>query len=177
MTDRPPDPPAPPKHKRTRKPKLCEHGYPAIPNPRGCAACWTKHPGYVKPKPKEQQAEQKLPEGSRQITCEKCFLPSQTGAPPLRVIATDDPDEPTKYRHRACVAEDTTPGGRLSRTRKRRFRRGLAGALRQHRRKTIRIERARRERAVVLRIETARAERLLAAKRKESRGRRKARAS
>jgi hypothetical protein len=162
-----------PKRRRTKKPKLCEHGYPAIPNLRGCAACWTKHPGYVKPK----REERKPPADVRQVTCEKCFLPSQPGLPPLRLLVTKAPDEPAKYAHRACLAEDDSPGGRLPRKMRRALRQGLVRSLRSHLRKMFRIERARRERAVVLRIEAARAERLLAAKRKESRGRRKARAS
>lgn len=175
MTDRPPDPP---KRKRARKPKLCAHGYPAIPDPRGCAACWTKHPGYVKPKPKTRKElkEQKPPEDTRQVTCEKCFLPSQPGAPPLRRIITEASDEPVKYAHRACPSDKM--GGAVPRKLRRSLRQGLARSLRSHMRKMLRIERSRRERAVVLRIETARAKRLLAAKRKEeSRGHSKASAA
>lgn len=161
-----------PKRRRTKKPVLCEHGYPAIPDPRGCAACWTKHPGYVKSKPKER----KPPEGVRQATCERCFLPAQGGAPPL-VRITEASDRPAKYAHRVCPS-DTMTAATLPRRQKRSFRQSLARSLRGHMRKMLRIERARHERAVVLRIETVRAERLLAAKKKEkARARREARAT
>jgi hypothetical protein len=161
-----------PKRRRTRKPKLCDHGYPAIPDPRGCAACWTKHPGYIKPKPKVR-----VPlEGTQQVSCEKCLLPAQTGTPPLVRLA-GAPDEPAKYEHLVCPS-DAMAGATLPRSKKRALRQGLVRSLRSHMRKMLRIERSRHERAVVLRIETARAERLLAAKEKEkSRGRRKARAA
>jgi uncharacterized membrane protein len=160
-----------PKRRRPKKSKLCEHGYPSIPDPRGCAACWTKHPGYTKPKPKER----KPPEGIHQVTCEKCFLPAQSGSPPMVRIAAPA-GEAAKYEHRVCPS-DMMAGATLPRRQRRSFRRGLASSLRRHMRKMVRIKRARRERAVVLRIETARAERLLAAKEKEKRGRRKARAA
>lgn len=168
MTDEIPKP----KRRRTKQPKLCTHGYPAIPHPRGCAACWTKHPGYVKPKPKERT----ITEGIRQVTCEQCFLPAQTGAPPLMRLA-GAANEPAKYEHRVCPA-DAMAGATLPRSKKRSLRQALASSIRRHMRKMLRIQRARRERAVVLRIETARAERLLAAKEKEKpRARHKAHAA
>ena len=151
-----------PKRHRTKKPKLCDHGYPAIPDPRGCAACWTKHPGYVKPEAKER----KPPKGIRQVTCEKCFLPAQTGAPPLVRLA-EASEVPAKYEHQLCPS-DTTGGATLPRAKHRSFRRTLAASLRSHMRKMIRIERSRRDHVRVLRVATALAERLLAAKEKEN---------
>ncbi len=150
-----------PKRRRAKKPKLCEHGYPAIPNPRGCAACWTKHPGYVKQEPKAKEAKLKV---VRHVTCETCFLPSQTGAPPLVRLA-EEPDTPAKYGHRVCPS-DTVAGAVPSRERRRSFRQTLARSLRSHMRKMLGIERTRHQRVRVLRIETAHAERLLAAKEK-----------
>lgn len=150
-----------PKRRRTKKPKLCTHGYPAIPNPRGCAACWTKHPGYVKPKPKERA----VPVFAQQVTCEKCFLPSQTGMPPLRRMAAPK-GEPAKYAHTVCPS-DTMAGATSPRRIRRFLRRTLVGSLRRHMRKMARIQHARRERASVLRIETARLERLLAIKERQ----------
>lgn len=159
-----------PKRVRTKKPKLCDHGYPAIPDPRGCAACWKKHPGYVKPKPKALKPKEDI----RQATCEKCFLPSQSGTPPLMRIseASDVP----KYAHRVCPSAATAAAG-LPRRQKRALRRGLASSLCSHMGKMRCIKRARRERAVVLNIQMARAKRLLATKEKATHGRSKARAS
>ena len=151
-----------PKRRRTKKPKLCDHDRPAIPALRGCATCWTKHPGYVKPKPKVRKPQ----EGIRQVTCEKCLLPSQTGTSPL-VRLKGVRGRAAKYEHRICPS-NTIVGATLSRERRRAFRRMLAASLRRHMRKMIRIETARRARVRVLRIETARAERLLAAKEKEN---------
>lgn len=150
------------KRRRAKKPMLCDHGYPAIPDPRGCAACWTKHPGYVKQEPKERKPTKDI----RQVTCEKCFLPAQTGSPPLVRLASAEA-APAKYEHRPCPS-DTTGGATLPRAKRRSFRRTLTASLRSHMRKMIRIEHSRRDRVRVLRVATAREERLLAAKETEN---------
>lgn len=144
--------------RRLKRPKLCDHGYPAIPDPRGCAIHWTRHPGYVKPEAKEPMP----PKDVRQVTCEKCFLPAQIGAPPLVRLA-GAPDEAAKYEHLVCPS-DTAAAAAPPRDRRRLFRRRLTASIRSHLRKMLRIKTARRQRIRVLRVETARTERLLAAK-------------
>lgn len=133
---------------RAKKVKLCVHGFPSIPDPRGCATCWNKHPGFVKAKPIVHPA----PDMSHAITCEKCFLPSQRGFPPLRRV----PDsKPAVYTHLLCPP-DVNAGPMPERRIMRGLRRTLRRSLRRHMRKMIHIQKARHERGVILRMAEAR---------------------
>jgi len=136
------------KPKRRRKAKLCDHGYPSIPDPRGCAICWTKHPGFAKPK----SVATPPPDMSHAITCEKCFLPSQTGFPPLRRVKDS---KPAIYEHTLCPP-DVNAGPAPARRIMRDLRQTLRRSLRRHLRKMLRIEHARHERGVILRMAEAR---------------------
>jgi len=129
---------------RAKKVKLCVHGFPSIPDPRGCATCWNKHPGFVKAKPAVHPA----PDMSHAVACEKCFLPSQRGFPPLRRVPNSSP---AVYEHLLCppdVNAAPAPDRRFMRG----IRRTIRQSLRRHLRKMIHIQKARNERAVVLRM-------------------------
>lgn len=133
-----------PKRRRTNRPKLCTHGYPAIPDPRGCIACWKRHPGYVKPK---VVARQPIPFPTS-VSCEKCFMPSQTGFPPLRRVVGS---KPATYEHATCPPNtnaEPAPARRAMRA----LRRMLRASLRRHIRKMLNIHRQRQEQALILRM-------------------------
>lgn len=158
-----------PRRSRSRAAKLCLHGYPAIPDPRGCAACWTKHPSYVKPKPASRAA----PDLSHHVTCELCFLPSQPGAPPLRRVRKAE-EISAKYAHDVCPS-DTMTAPTPPRRKRRQFRRALASSLRRYMRRQFRILKARRKRASLLCIAMAQQKRSLAAKAQQVKEKQRAR--